>query len=56
MGDDFSIADAYLFNIMLWTKKHNIDLAQWPNVAAVNTRVGARPKVIAAMTAEGLVK
>ncbi len=56
MGDDFSIADAYLFNILLWTKKHNIDLAKWPHVAAVNKRIGERPKVIEAMTAEGLVK
>ena len=56
MGDDFSIADAYLFNILLWAKKHNIDIAKWPNVSAVNTRVGARAKVIEAMTAEGLIK
>ena len=55
MGDDFSVADAYLFNIMLWAKKHNIDLAQWPNVSAVNARVGARAAVVEAMTAEGLV-
>jgi len=56
MGDDFSIADAYLFNILLWAKKHNIDIAKWPNVSAVNARVGARAKVIEAMTAEGLIK
>jgi glutathione S-transferase len=56
MGNTFSIADAYLFNILLWAKKHNIDIAQWPNVAAVNARVGARAKVIEAMTAEGLLK
>ena len=56
MGDDFSVADAYLFNIMLWAKKHNIDIAQWPNVSAVNARVGARAAVVEAMTAEGLVK
>ena len=56
MGDDFSVADAYLFNIMLWAKKHNIDIAQWPNVSAVNARVGARAAVVEAMTAEGLIK
>jgi glutathione S-transferase len=56
MGDAFSVADAYLVNMMLWAKKHNIDIAQWPNVAAVNARVGARAKVIEAMTAEGLIK
>ena len=56
MGDAFSIADGYLFNIMLWAKKHDIDIAQWPNVSALNARVGARVKVIEAMTAEGLIK
>lgn len=56
MGDAFSIADAYLFNILLWAPKHNIDIGQWPNVAAVKARVGARAKVIEAMKAEGLLK
>ena len=49
-----SLADAYLFNILLWAKKHNIDIAKWPNVSAVNARVAARASVIEAMTAEGL--
>ena len=56
MGDDFSLADAYLFNVLLWTKKHGIDIAKWPNVSAVNARVAARPSVAEAMTAEGLNK
>ena len=56
MGDAFSIADAYLFNILLWAPKHNIDIGQWPNIAAVNARVGARAKVVEAMKAEGLLK
>lgn len=56
MGDAFSIADAYLFNILLWAPKHNIDIGQWPNVAAVKARVGARAKVIEAMKVEGLLK
>ena len=56
MGDAFSVADAYLFNIMLWAKKHNIDIAKWPNVAAINARIGERPNVVAAMKAEGLIK
>ena len=56
MGDAFSVADAYLFNIMLWAKKHEIDIAKWPNISAVNARVGERAQVIEAMKAEGLVK
>ena len=56
MGDAFSVADGYLFNILLWAGNHNIDIAQWPNVAAVSARVGARAEVVEAMKAEGLIK
>jgi glutathione S-transferase len=56
MGDAFSVADPYLFNMMLWAKKHNLDIAQWPNVSAINARVGERKAVQEAMQVEGLVK
>ena len=56
MGDAFSVADGYVYNMMLWAARHNIDIAKWPNVSAVNARVGARAKVVEAMKAEGLVK
>jgi glutathione S-transferase len=56
MGDAFSVADGYVYNMMLWAGKHNIDIAKWPNVSAVHARVGARPKVVEAMKAEGLIK
>jgi glutathione S-transferase len=52
----FSVADAYLFTLLNWTRPTQIDLAQWPNLAAYHTRVGARPKVQEAMQAEGLIK
>lgn len=56
MGDQFTVADAYLFTILNWTKFQSIDLGQWPNVKAYVERVGARPKVQDAMKAEGLLK
>jgi glutathione S-transferase len=56
MGDAFSVADPYLFNMMLWAKKHNLDIAQWPNVSAINARVGERKAVQEAMKVEGLIK
>jgi glutathione S-transferase len=56
MGEAFSIADAYLFTILRWTPKHNIDIVKWAHISEVNARIGVRPKVIAAMTAEGLIK
>lgn len=56
MGKQFSVADAYAFVLLNWTKFHNIDLARWPNIAAFHKRVGARPKVQEALQAEGLLK
>jgi glutathione S-transferase len=56
MGKPFTVADAYLFVLLNWTKVQNIDLARWPNLAAFQARVGARPKVQEALQAEGLLK
>jgi glutathione S-transferase len=56
MGKAFTVADAYLFVLLNWTKFQSIDLAKWPNLSAFQARVGARPKVQEALKAEGLVK
>ena len=56
MGKAFTVADAYLFVLLGWTKPTGIDLARWPNLAAFHQRVGARPKVQEAMQVEGLLK
>ena len=55
-GNTFTVADAYLFVLTNWTKFHNLDLTRWPNIAAFQKRVGARPKVQEALQAEGLLK
>lgn len=54
MGEQFTVADAYLFNVLNWFRFLKIDLAQWPNVAAFHARVAERPSVATALTAEGL--
>jgi glutathione S-transferase len=54
-GDNFTIADAYLYVITNWGRSTGIDLSSWPNVSAFNKRVAARPAVRAAMEAEGLL-
>jgi glutathione S-transferase len=56
MGDTFSVADAYLFTVSNWAGRLNIDLSGLANLQAFRARVGARPAVIAAMKAEGLIK
>jgi glutathione S-transferase len=56
MGSTFTVADAYLFTMLTWTKRVGIDLARWPVLTAYQARVAARPKVREAMIAEGLIK
>jgi glutathione S-transferase len=56
MGDTFTVADAYLFTMLTWTKRVGIDLTRWPTLTAYQARVAARPKVREAMIAEGLIK
>jgi glutathione S-transferase len=55
-GDQFSIADAYLFTVTNWAKMVKVDLSAFPNVLAFQRRVAERPAVQAALKAEGLVK
>jgi glutathione S-transferase len=56
LGNAFSVADAYLFTVLSWTKPLKIDLSKWPVLAAYHARILHRPKVQEAMRAEGLLK
>jgi glutathione S-transferase len=55
-GDSYSVADIYLFTVSNWARFQEIDIAQWPNIEGLRTRVRARPGVQDAMKAEGLIK
>jgi len=55
-GDQFTIADAYLFVVANWSNFVGIDLGRWPALKAFQDRVAARPKVQEALAAEGLLK
>jgi glutathione S-transferase len=55
-GDNFTVADAYLFTVMNWTNFLSVDLAPWPALKEFQARVAARPKVQEALEAEGLTK
>ena len=55
LGDEFSIADAYLFTILGWSKLVKVDLSPWPVLADYSARIAQRPAVQAAMKAEGLI-
>lgn len=56
MGEQFSVADAYLFTILNWAAPSKFDLSKWPAIQDYHKRVGARSKVQEALQAEGLVR
>lgn len=56
MGEQFTVADGYLFVVLGWGAHAGIDLAQWPQLQGLVARVGARPNVIEALKSEGLAK
>jgi glutathione S-transferase len=56
LGEQFTVADAYLFVVLSWSSHVNFDLSPWPNLGAFQERVAARPHTIEAMTAEGLLR
>ena len=53
LGDTFTAADAYFFVMLTWAKKMHIAVS--PALTQYFDRIAARPKVQAAMRAEGLM-
>ena len=54
-GARFTIADAYLFTVLGWSRVVGFSLDGWPDIQAYAGRVAARPAVQRAMKAEGLI-
>ncbi len=55
LGDNFSVADAYLFVTLSWGQYVNIDISRWPALARYADRISERPAVQKAMKEEGLI-
>ncbi len=55
-GQQFSVADAYLFTVLNWSAHVDLDLDPWPAVGAYLSRIAARPAVHMALMDEGLIK
>ena len=51
-GPTFSVADAYLFTVLGWSKFFSIELHRWPALSAYRDIISARPAVQAALLAE----
>ncbi len=56
MGEEFSVADAYLFTVGSWGGYVGVDTSGLPNFTAFMNRMKARPAVQEALKAEGLLK
>jgi glutathione S-transferase len=56
LGEQFTVADAYLFVVVNWSKAMSIDLTAFANLQQFQERVRNRPAVQTAMRAEGLLK
>jgi glutathione S-transferase len=55
-GATFTIADAYLFTVLSWSKYLKVDLSAWPVLGQYLERIGARPSVLEAKRVESGAK
>jgi glutathione S-transferase len=55
-SDAFGIVDAYLYTVLSWAKFLKVDLAAFPRVVDYLERIGERPAVRAAKTAEATTR
>ncbi len=55
-GDRFSVADAYLFTVISWSRFVKVDISKYAAIGRYLERIGARPAVRRAMAEEGLIK
>ncbi len=53
-GDNFTVADAYLYVTLSWRERVGVDISRFPKLTAFFERARARPSVQKARTAEGL--
>jgi glutathione S-transferase len=54
MGDNFTVADAYLYVTLSWSPRTGVDLSKLPRLNAYYERCRARPSVQQVRKAEGL--
>ncbi|WOO31086.1 glutathione S-transferase family protein [Diaphorobacter limosus] len=45
LGEQYSVADGYLFTVAGWLKSDGVDIAEFPRVAAHSQRMAQRPAV-----------
>jgi glutathione S-transferase len=55
MGQQFTVADAYLFTVVGWSRLVRLDISAMPRLGEFMARMRGRPAVQAALRAEGLL-
>jgi glutathione S-transferase len=55
-GEQYTVADAYLFVVLGWGSHVNVDIGRWPQLKGLHERVGARAHTLEALKSEGLLK
>lgn len=53
LGAKFSVADAYLYNVLRWPGRVNVDISGYAAIEAYMARMRRRPSVRASLDAEG---
>lgn len=56
LGETFTVADCYMFSLLRWGERFELDLQLWPNLDDYFQRIFERPAVQAALSAEGLLE
>ncbi|MCE4225702.1 glutathione transferase GstA [Methylobacterium sp. C25] len=54
LGDRFCVADAYLYNVLSWSPRVDVDLSEHAFIRKFMARMELRPSVRASLEAEGL--
>lgn len=55
LGEQFTVADAYLFVTLGWCSHVGIDLSRWPVLKSYSEKIAGRPAVRKAMQEQGLI-
>ncbi len=56
MGNQYTVADGYLFTVMNWSEHLKFDLTKWPSLLGFLERVKNRPATNTALKEQGLIK
>jgi glutathione S-transferase len=56
LGEGYTVADGYLYNMLSWARFVGLDLSPWPALGAYFARCKARPSVAAAIAGENALR